>query len=237
MAMCLCLLVGCAASRPGSADVRTFGALRAMMHEGRTSSEVRLDELLPDRELYAVGALSELRGEITVLAGEAWLSTPDGPESVRTEVGASSTEGAALLVAARVRSWREVETESAIPFEELDERIAALAAAAGVDTSAPFPFVVRGDVRDLRWHVIDGSRLAGGQSSHEEHLAASVRGERAASSATLVGFYSTKHQGVFTHMGSATHVHCTLEEPRSSGHVDHVTLPAGVKVSFPALPR
>lgn len=53
-------------------------------------------------------------------------------------------------------------------------------------------------------------------------------------SATLVGFYSESDQGVFTHMGSKTHIHCALDEPLYTGHVDHVTIPAGTTLRFPA---
>ena len=35
-------------------------------------------------------------------------------------------------------------------------------------------------------------------------------------------------------MGSKTHIHCVIFEPLSSGHVDHVIIPAGTTVKFPA---
>ena len=52
--------------------------------------------------------------------------------------------------------------------------------------------------------------------------------------ATLVGFYSRSDEGVFTHMGSKTHIHCVVDEPISAGHVDHVSIPTGTTVKFPA---
>lgn len=97
-----------------------------------------------------------------------------------------------------------------------------------------YPFVLEGEFEDLQWHVIDASRLTGGASSHEDHQAAAIKSSRERASATLVGFYSEHDQGVFTHMGSNTHIHCVLDEPLATGHVDHVTIPAGTKVKFPA---
>ena len=35
-------------------------------------------------------------------------------------------------------------------------------------------------------------------------------------------------------MGAKTHVHCVLEQPLATGHVDHVDIPAGTTVKFPA---
>jgi len=61
-----------------------------------------------------------------------------------------------------------------------------------------------------------------------------VTGSVPKTDALLIGFHSTAHHGVFTHMGSDTHIHCIIEEPFVAGHVDHVVLPAGTMVGFPA---
>ncbi len=49
------------------------------------------------------------------------------------------------------------------------------------------------------------------------------------------GFYSQSDEGIFTHMGSKTHIHCVLYDPLASGHVDHVTVPVGTTIKFPAM--
>lgn len=238
-AMILSLLwVGCAADRPADPDpgwngaVRVDGALRAMFHQQDTGAKVTLDTLLPDPDLYAVGALAGLTGEITVIRGEAYLSYPE-QDGARTEVARESAAAATLLVGARVPRWRDVMTEAPIPFDRLDDRIGDLAATAGMDLDRRIPFLLEGEFEDLRWHVIDGRRLTGGGTSHEDHLAAAVQESRERATATLVGFYSRSDQGVFTHRGSTTHLHCVLERPLAAGHVDHVVIPAGTIVRFP----
>jgi len=232
IAVVLCvLLVGLGA---GSTDtVRSYGSLRAMYHEGQTGEAVRLTGLFPDSKLYALGALAGLAGEITVIGGKAYLSYPAGTAETRTEISSEPTGGAALLVTADVAAWRAVKTPRAIPFEELDQAIAALAAEAGIPSTERFPFLVEGEVERLEWHVIDGRRLPSGSTSHQDHLDASVRTSAAKARATLVGFFSEKDQSVFTHRGSTTHVHCVVEKPLASGHVDHVVIPAGTTVKLP----
>ncbi|MHC5209883.1 MAG: hypothetical protein ACYTG2_04100 [Planctomycetota bacterium] len=242
-----CLLLaaaGCGRGRlsdaralPADGELQVHGALRAMMHEGRTGAVVSLDTLLPDPELVAVGALAELAGEITIVRGTASLSFPDGDDAVRTETSERSDAGAALLVAARVPAWRRVVTERPIPFEELDARIAELAGTLGSGPGQRFPFLLEGTFEQLRWHVIDGRRLDAGASSHEDHVAAAVITSAERTPATLVGFYSESDGGIFTHMGARTHVHCIIDEPVSSGHVDHVVVPAGTTLSVPAVSR
>ena len=239
----LCLLLGCAPSgsdstaknaRSWDGEVRVHGALRAMFHEGQTGAMVTLDAMLPNTDLYAVGALADLSGEITVIGGKVYLSYPEGAENTRTETTSRTNVGATLLVATEVPAWHSATIENSIRFEELDEAIGKLAASAGMNLDERFPFLFEGDFEDLQWHVIDGSRLAAGGTSHQDHLAASTQARLDRASATLVGFYSAGDQGVFTHMGSKTHIHCVLDRPLASGHVDSVTIPAGTVVKFPA---
>lgn len=233
----------CAASRTGmhsqealswDGSVRVHGTLRAIFHEGQSSATVNLDSLLPNPRLYAVGALAELAGEVTVVGGVAYLSYPSGPDETRTEATSRTTRGAALLVVAEVGAWQSVTTTRTIPFEELDQEIAGLAVSAGMRLDERFPFLIEGEVQDLQWHVIDGGRLPGGVASHQDHAAASVQESAEHAKATLVGFFSETDQGVFTHAGARTHIHSVVHEPLSSGHVDHVVIPAGTTVKFPA---
>lgn len=227
----------CAAAaepRGWNGAVQVHGALRAMFHEGKTDSMVGLDSLLPDPDLYAIGALASLAGEVTVIAGRAYLAFPETANEARTEMALESDADAALLVSAAVPEWQSLVIDHPIPFEQLDDEIGKLAAAAGLSVERRLPFLLEGTFDDLQWHVIDGRRLAEGESSHQDHQSASVRASRDRTPATLIGFYSQRDQGVFTHMGSKTHLHCVLEEPLSSGHVDHVSIPAGARIKFPA---
>jgi hypothetical protein len=214
-------------------SVRSYGSLREIYHEGQTGEAVKLADLVPDSSLYAVGAIAGLAGEITIVGGKAHLSYPAGANDTRTEVTTTPGVGATLLVTADVEDWRSVEIERAIPFEGLDQAIVALAVAAGIPKGEKFPFLIEGEVQDLAWHVIDGKRLAPGAAGHQAHLDASVQTSAERTRATLVGFYSESDEGVFTHRGSRTHVHCVVEEPLSSGHVDHVVIPAGTTIRLP----
>jgi acetolactate decarboxylase len=216
-------------------EIHSYGSLRAMYHEGQIGSVVTMDAMLPDPDLYAVGALAGLDGEITVIAGDVYLSYPDGSATTKVERTDWSDAEATLLVAARVPAWISFSIKDPIRFEDLDEAIAELAASAGMNAHDRFPFLLEGEFEDLQIHVIDGSRLTEGGASHEDHLEASTRISADHATATLVGFYSTRDQGVFTHRESTTHIHCVLGKPLAAGHLDHVVIPAGAKAKFPVL--
>lgn len=228
-------------SSPSSAPehpdgVCVFGSFRGLFHEGRTGSEVALGDLLPDPRLYAVGALADLAGEVTIAGGRAYLALSGG-DSPRTVVSSSPDAGAALLVAARVPDWRETAVERHVPWEELDDEIERLAASLGLDTDARIPFLIEGDFEDIHWHVVDGARLPPGANSCEDHRAAAAKEARARTRALLVGFYSKSDEGVFTPMGCRTHIHCIVEGPLASGHVDRATVAPGATLKLPAAVR
>jgi acetolactate decarboxylase len=206
------------------------------MHDGQTGAMVALEELLPDDSLFAVGALSGLEGEVTIVGGRAYLSYPEGG-GVRTVVQTESTASATLLVATWVERWESTVIAEPIPFEQLDARVVELARKAGLDPDERFPFLLMGEFEDLHWHVIDGRRLPATGASHTEHRKAAAVQHAERVTATLVGFYSATDEGIFTHRGSRTHVHCIVEEPLSSGHVDGAVVPARTTIRFPVPER
>jgi len=204
-----------------------------MMHEQKTGPAVNLASVLKPT-LYGLGALSELRGEVTILSGTAWLAYPGAANDTRVETTSSSNETAALLVTANVPTWTSLPVPNDIGGSALDQQIENLAKAAGADTEQAFPVLIEGDLINLHWHVIDGRRAAPGPSSHEQHMQMAARGEALTAHATLLGFFSKHHQGVFTHHGENTHFHFVDQEKRLTGHVDAVGIKAGAIFKVPS---
>jgi acetolactate decarboxylase len=87
---------------------------------------------------------------------------------------------------------------------------------------------------NLKWHVLDGSKATGQPGgSHMDHMRMAVTGTVAQTEGRLVGFFSKTHHGVFTHMGSNSHLHAVLAKEGVSGHVDGVTLKKGAVLLLP----
>jgi alpha-acetolactate decarboxylase len=208
--------------------VRVWGALRAIMHEGKTGPNVALSEVAAPH-VYGVGALSGLRGEILILDGVAFTAMANGGGLT---VRPSPTETATLLVAAAVPSWKAVPLSSPIGAEELDDRLEAMAREQGFDVDKPFPLVIEGSLVDLEWHVLAGASAAT-VTTHADHMRNAVTGKLVATPATVVGFFSKHHEGVFTHMGQRTHFHVMTADQRIMGHVDRLALRAGGTLKLP----
>lgn len=223
---------GPAPGAPAAVQVRSFGALRAIMHEGQTGPAVRIGDVVPGPRAFGIGALSGLRGEVTVVDDAIWTSyaRDDGTLDVRP---AGAEEEATLFVVANVARWQEATLDADVPDGQIDARIEALLRERGLDTEGAVPVQVRGGFRDLRWHVVDGKKLTPG-AGHTDHVRASVSGALPAAEGVLVGFFSKHHHGVFTHMGSNTHFHVVLPERPLMGHVDGVTLARGARILLPA---
>lgn len=181
---------------------------------GKRDGVVALADAVGPRTI-AVGALAGLEGEITVIDGETSLSRGSPPRSERTR---APEPRAALLVAADVREWKRVALEGPIAAADFDATIERIAREHGVE--ALFPFRIEGEV-DVRWHVV-----AGGADPH-----ASAFQGHTAGAASLAGFFSRAHQGVFTHRGRATHVHVIAGE--HTGHADEVAVRAGATLLLP----
>jgi hypothetical protein len=223
---------GSAAPEPSPPDVRVFGALRAIMHEGKTGPQVAIAQAISTPHTYGVGALSGLRGEITIVDGLPWLAFPDGAGGIRVQAGKAEGEGAALLAVAAVTAWREVVITKDVAPDDLDGRIEALAAANGIDIERPIPLMVEGRCFAVSWHVLGGGAPGAG---HQAHMRGAVTGVLADAEGTLVGFFSKHQEGVMTHMGQRTHLHVMTSDHTVMGHADRAGIRAGSRLLLPLL--
>lgn len=218
-----------AAQSPPAVEVRVAGEMRRVMRDGDLRATIDLRELAATPNLWALGPIEGLRGEITVLDGVPSIATiRDGG----IEVAASFDVRAAFLVHAQVSSWQEVPIPADVVDDAQLERFVATAAAArGFAPDRPFPFAARVTVRAVAFHVVDKTDAA--PHSMEKHDAIKVRFTLEDAPVRLVGFHSDRHHGVFTHHGTNVHVHLVTEDGRRSGHLDSVRLAPGGTLLLP----
>jgi acetolactate decarboxylase len=246
-ALTVALVTGCAretTSTTGSiaapahvASVRWFGTLHEIMAEQKTAARVRVADVAVGSHTFGVGALSQLSGEITILDDTAWIARPshDGTVSVSHHPLRSTRDDAALLVVADVEDWRESTVADDVPWASLDDYLARQIEARGFPPQEPVPVLISGPLKDLHWHVVDGTQVRGG-ADHVGHLEGAAKGHIPAAEETtmMIGFYSRAHQGVFTHHGAFSHFHVVSTAPSVAAHVDSVVLCKGARLRLPA---
>lgn len=195
---------------PKTREIEVFGKLREIMMEQKLHSRVSLTDFEGKPNLYALGALENLAGEITIIGGKSWLSKVKDSTLV---IQNGYEEKAALLVATQVEEWSGTSLKSIESTAMLSDELEKLA-----PESEPFPFMLKGKFTSLEWHIINGPGATA--RNHDAYKAAGISRTDEALEGTVIGFFSKNHQGTFTHHGSFLHMHFVSENEKLTGHVD-----------------
>lgn len=204
--------------------------MREMFANGDIGGNIALAEFRNSPHLYAVAPLEGLRGEITVWDGTPYVSyVRDNAVVVEHKDDAK----AIFMVWAQVAEWSEVAApETVKSYIELEQFVAEEAKRAGVDINEPFPLLLKGAPQKVDWHinnyVSDNTPL-----TREKHDQAKFKGALENEAVEIVGFYSDKHAGVFTHHTTKMHLHVRSVSGKVMGHLDDIMLGGGIKLYLP----
>jgi hypothetical protein len=125
--------------------VETFGAFRMLILAGDFSPKVTLAEAMTKHPTVGVGALSEVRGEVTIYDGKLIVS--HGKADAYREPAA---ESAALL---SMSAWQTITVDHDVVPGDIENFISKTAGAHGLDPEGPFPFEIRGTLMSYVMHV------------------------------------------------------------------------------------
>lgn len=226
----LLLLASCKeVQHPSYQKVAHSGALRTIM-SGDLSATTSLDTLAAKDHLYALGAVAQLKGEIQIFDGAPFISSVNENE---VAIDPTFSKKAALLVYAIVPSWKEIKIPAAIDTREaLEAFIIETAVSLKIDTSAPFPFLIEGNASALSWHIIDWPE-GDMEHTHQKHKESGLNGVLTDKEVSILGFYSDKHKGVFTHHSTNLHMHFKTKDGLLAGHLDGFTPSSKMHLKLP----
>jgi len=202
--------------------------MRAIMQQADLSAKVNLDTLLK-KNLYGLGPVAGLKGELMILDGEVYTSSKNGDqvENLRNKVSE-----AAMLVYCHVNKWRTVSIKASVNgYHELEELISKTAVANGYDISVPFAFKIEVLPVTINYHVINWQEGVAHTSDNHKQFAYS--GQFTNQRTTLLGFYSTQHKGIFTHHTSSMHIHFLNNETSLVGHLDDIQINDSITLYLP----
>jgi acetolactate decarboxylase len=207
-----------------------IGAQRETVMNGRLAAAIDLRELSAVRHLYAIGPIEQLRGEVTVIDSRPSLSRVGSDGAV--QVTESFEAGAPFLVWAQVPQWRTVLIPPQVrSFPELEAFVPRSAAALGLDDRRPIPFLVRGRQELIDFHILN--RIGDEPHDAQRHKAIQVSFELPQAEATIVGFYSSSHRGIFTAMDATIHLHFQTPDNTCSGHIQTLEIGPDAVLSLP----
>lgn len=210
--------------------VENSGAMREMFATGNIEGKIEIEKITPQKNLYAVGPLANLSGEIMIWNGVPLISFMKDNKVV-VEKNPKAT--AVFFVWGNVAKWQEISIPQTIKtYDELEKFIAEAAEKSDLNSAEPFPFQLKGTFSRVDWHVNnynpDGTKL-----THEKHDLMKYKGIAENAKLEMIGFYSPKHQGVFTHHTRTSHVHAADKKRTFIGHVDDLQLNGNVKLLLP----
>jgi acetolactate decarboxylase len=207
-----------------------IGAQRETIMNGKLAAALDLNTLAGRAHLYGLGPIEQLRGEVTIADSRPALAraAPDGAVSV-TE---SFAVGAPFFVWAEVPRWTALPIPAEVrSFEDLERFVPRAAEAAGLDAEKPLPFLVTGHQDLIEFHILN--RIGDPPHNMEEHKKIQIKFELAKTQATIVGFHSTRHRGIFTPGDSNIHIHFQTPDNSKSGHIQMLEIGNGAMLSLP----
>ena len=212
-----------------TSEVRVIGQMRRMFMAHDIGANVELRSVvLREPHLYALGPLAQLKGEITVVDSQVFVSKANGNQAIVTLDPAAK---AIFLVYASVSAWRSI----AIPTNVASETGLATFVERSLPAKVRSPFLVRGTALRAQYHIQNYHGRAE-DLTHEAHDKAKVLYELSNAPVQLVGFFSNRAEdaGSFVHQGQTTHIHIISDDHKSMGHLESVTLAPGATLLLPA---
>jgi acetolactate decarboxylase len=223
--------------------VEYVGAQKNIFVTGKAESVINLKEFAKHSHLYAIGPVEGLDGEITVFNSKPYVSKIRGEDY---EVAHSFDCGAFFLSWTTQKEWQEIKIPEQIQsYIDLQAFVKNQAALLGIDVTKPFPFLLSGTPKELKWHInIDRTN---GQFITKELFSKSKQFFVSKSEPIdVLGFYSENHAGLFINQYSPAikpdsgiknniHIHFISNVSKATGHIDDLTLGANMLLKLPHL--
>jgi acetolactate decarboxylase len=212
------------------ADVHVLGEMRRMFTTHDIRPNVDLAKINQSPHLYALGPVAGLRGEITVLDGQVFVSKASAGQVM---VAIDPNVKSVFLVYASVPAWRSIN----LPTNALTEKDLATFLETQMPTNSRSVFLVQATALSARYHVQNYKGQAA-DLTHEAHDKAKAFYEIANVPVELVGFFTNREEdaGSFVHMGQTTHIHLISRDRKQMGHLESIQLAPGANVLLPQAP-
>ncbi|MDH7914466.1 acetolactate decarboxylase [Winogradskyella sp. SYSU M77433] len=199
-------------------EVKIVGAMKDVMWKGKLDGKILLDTISNKKGLYGLGPESFLTGEILINNGTTYTSKVLSDSTMIVEKSAKTS--APFFVYANSTDWKTMMLPKTIKsISDLETFITSKSK----NSDAPFVFKLSGTVNSAEIHIQNlpkGTKVSSPKEAHQGQINYMLDYE----AVDIIGFYSTKHQGIFTHHDSFLHMHLITKDEKKMGHLDNVQL-------------
>lgn len=199
-------------------DIKMVGAMKNVMWKGELGGRIDLDTISDKNGLYGLGPVSYLRGELLINNGKSYVSKVTSDSTMTVEKTFETS--APFLVYGNVTEWDDIELPSDLKtIKDLETFIDNKT----TEFKRPFTFKLIGQVSSAIIHIQnlpEGTKVTSPAEAHQGQTNYTIENENV----EIIGFFSTKHKGIFTHHDSFLHMHLITKDERKMGHLDELEI-------------
>lgn len=210
-------------------EVFVAGAMREVMREGKLWANIKLDTLKPRAHLYGLGPSAYLNAELLIMDGKVYRAEVRSDSSMLLKE--DFTSEAPFFVYTHVAAW-EAHTlpDTVFDLQSLEDYLHKISR----NREKAFAFKLAGKAEFSLIHLVNlpvGAEVKSMSDAHQGKIQYALEDYEV----DMLGFFSTQHQGIFTHHDSFIHLHLISKDLNWMGHVDELHfhemqlyLPAGI---------
>ncbi len=212
-----------------ASEVKIVGQMKNVMWKGELYGNISLDTITSKKNLFGLGPVEYLAGEILVMGGKSYKSTVTSDSTMKVEE--TYDIKAPFFGYTNISKWTEQKLPDSI------QTIQQLESCLGKITKysrRPFMFKLSGTIERATIHVVNlpkSLKVGSPDDAHKGQVNYLIKNEQA----DIVGFFSTEHKAIFTHHDTYLHMHLITKDRQKMGHLDEVLFKKGtIKLYLPA---
>ena len=202
-------------------EVKIVGEMKNVMWKGQLYGNIKLDTIANKTNLYGLGPVEYLSGEILIIDGKSYKSTVVSGTTMKVEE--TYDIKAPFFGYANISKW----TEQALPASiQTIQQLETYLDKVTKKSPRPFMFKLSGTVEQATIHIVNlpkGSKVSSPDEAHKGQKNYELKNEQS----DIIGFFSTEHKAIFTHHDTYLHMHLMTIDRQKMGHLDEVLFKKG----------
>lgn len=222
------LIYNNAFSQKTNPNVHIIGEMKNVMRKGQLYGNINLDTIANKINLYGLGPVEYLSGEILIIDGKSYKSTVTSDTTM--QVVETYDVKAPFFGYTNISNWIEQNLPDTIQtIQQLEKYLDIVTK----NMPRPLMFKLSGTVEQATIHVVNlptGSKVSSPEEAHKGLTHFEVK----STAVDILGFFSTEHKAIFTHHDTDLHMHLITSDRKLMGHLDNLFLTSGgVKLYLP----
>jgi acetolactate decarboxylase len=209
-------------------EVKIVGEMKNVMWKGQLYGNINLNTIFNKTNLYGIGPVEYLTGEILIIDGKSYKSTVVSDTTMKVEE--TYDLKAPFFGYTNIAKWTEQTLPDSIQtIQQLEQYVDKVTKS----SQRPFMFKLSGTVEQATIHIVNlpkGSKVSSPDEAHKGQKNYELKNEQS----EIIGFFSTEHKAIFTHHDTYLHMHLITADRKKMGHLDEVLFKKGtIKLYLP----